>query len=407
MPMPMPAPTPPAMTSVSPVLPVAPDAGPKVAAPEPPPPLPQAGILTAGDYDDQLNPGMYAAYIKRHPTQVASQALPYPDTLGRITIWARDKAGKPAALAKVVVNRGDDAALVMTTAADGTVALYPNLDRLPERFTVTASPLSGGPEASADVVLAKLKGKRRVEITLSTPSQPIRKLDLLLVVDATGSMADEMTYLQSELISILGGLDGIAPGVDIRVGLIVYRDKGDEYVVRDFAFTGDIKALQAEFAKQRANGGGDEPEAMDQAMARALSYDWRPDAAKVLLLVADAPPHDADIAATWGSAVQARWRQIHILPVAASGVNPTAEFQMRAMAAMTQSRYVFLTDDSGVGRPHKTPEVNCYQVSRLNGLLTRTLGSLISGKRIEATPDQVIRTVGNYDKGVCKAGQAG
>ena len=74
---------------------------------------------------------------------------------------------------------------------------------------------------------------------------------------------------------------------------------------------------------------------------------------------------------------------------------------MRAAAAATQSRYLFLTDDSGVGDPHATPQVKCYVVTRLDGLLRRVLDGQISGRRIEPTISEVIRPVGPYRDGVC------
>ena len=112
--------------------------------------------------------------------------------------------------------------------------------------------------------------------------------------------------------------------------------------------------MQARSApRSAAGGGGDYPEAMDQAHGpRGRRSDWRPDAVRSLLLVADAPPHDENVAKTWPAAEAARAPRIQIVPVAASGVGDTAEYVMRAMAAATQSRYLFLTDDSGIGNPH-------------------------------------------------------
>jgi len=82
-------------------------------------------------------------------------------------------------------------------------------------------------------------------------------------------------------------------------------------------------------------------------------------------------------------------------------VADTAEYAMRAMAALTQSRYLFLTDDSGVGNPHAPPAIDCYLVTRLDALLRRVIDSQISGRRIEPDQGEVIRTVGDYDNGRC------
>ena len=132
--------------------------------------------------------------------------------------------------------------------------------------------------------------------------------------------------------------------------------------------------------------------------------DWRENAVRVGLLIADAPPHEEDMQDAWGAAVMAREGRIHVTPVAASGVADDAEYLMRAMAALTQSRYLFLTDDSGVGLPHDTPEVKCYQVTRLDSLIRRVIAGYMTGERVEASPQEVIRTVGVYDEGVCRRG---
>ena len=80
---------------------------------------------------------------------------------------------------------------------------------------------------------------------------------------------------------------------------------------------------------------------------------------------------------------------------------------MRAMAAVTQSRYIFLTDDSGIGNPHAEPDVDCYVVTRLDTMVKRVLSSLITGARVEPGEAEIIRTVGNYNGGVCELPEPG
>ena len=72
------------------------------------------------------------------------------------------------------------------------------------------------------------------------------------------------------------------------------------------------------------------------------------------------------------------------------------------MAAVTQSRYLFLTDDSGVGLPHDEPDVPCYVVTRLDGLIERVVASLLVGHRVEPQPEAIIPRTGDYDRGVCR-----
>ena len=88
-------------------------------------------------------------------------------------------------------------------------------------------------------------------------------------------------------------------------------------------------------------------------------------------------------------------RRIQIVPVASSGVDDRAEYFMRAVAAATQSRYIFLTDDSGIGNPHAEPDVDCYVVTQLASSIRRVLAGQISGQRVEPIPAEVIRVTGH------------
>ena len=73
------------------------------------------------------------------------------------------------------------------------------------------------------------------------------------------------------------------------------------------------------------------------------------------------------------SAEQLRSRGVQIVPVAASGVEENAEYVMRTMAALTQGRYIFLTDDSGIGNSHLKPTIGQFEVELLNKLLVRVI----------------------------------
>jgi Mg-chelatase subunit ChlD len=355
---------------------------------------PQAGLLTAADNDDLLNPDFYARYagrfLKSHPGK-----LPFVDTRRRVAIKVVDSAGRGVPFARLDVQR-PGTPLHLVAAADGTASLYPAFDRLPSRTDITVASAAGSAKRSIDVARSRF-----VQLPLSGHSAAASAMDLVLVIDATGSMGDEMTYLQSELESILGRLKAESGNLDLRVGIIVYRDEGDDYVVRSAPLTGDLASISSMLAEQQAAGGGDAPEAVDKAMSAAERMQWRTDAAKALLLVADAPPHEDAIPATLTAAEKLRSRGVQIVPVAASGVEENAEYVMRTMAALTQGRYIFLTDDSGIGNPHAEPDVACYVVTRLDQLIGRVLAGIAEGRRIEPSKAEIIRTVGHYDRGRC------
>lgn len=361
-------------------------------------PSPQAGLLTAGEHDDLLNPELYAEYVSRSNLQQRIPSLPRVDTERVLTVEVRDRQGRAVPFAPVMVTCADGNAIRLATQADGTVTFFPGLDRLSSQVTVS---LAGRAETRRSVSIADGPGNQRVGITASSPARAVRALDLMLAIDTTGSMGDEIAFLQSELRAIIGSLQQRHPTLDIRVGFVFYRDEHDDYVTRTIPLGGDLAAAQTMLSAQSAAGGGDYPEAMDQALIRAVDQNWRDDAVKTLLLVADAPPHDRWFGRTWNAAENARHRRIHITPVAASGVADEAEYAMRAMAAATQSRYLFLTDDSGIGNPHAPPAIDCYLVTRLDALLRRVIDSQISGRRIEPDDSEIIRSVGQYDAGRC------
>jgi len=361
-----------------------------------PQPRPQSGLLTAGEHDDLLNPELYADYVRRSNLGQAIPDLPRLDTERVLTVAVKDRAGRPVPFAPVVVTCADGGQLTLRTAADGTAVFFPDLDRLGREVTIRS-----GSEEARRVSIAPSRGGQRVDFTVGQAARTARKLDLVLTIDTTGSMGDEIRYLQAELGAIVAAIRSRHPGLDLRVGFFFYRDVGDDYVTATVPLSRDIDAAQAELRQRNAGGGGDYPEAMDQALVRAARLDWRPDAVKTMLLVADAPPHDDKFGLAWRAAEHLRHSRVHIVPVAASGVADKAEYAMRAMAAATQSRYTFLTDDSGIGNPHAPPAIDCYLVTRLDALLRRVIDSQLSGRRIEPGKDEIIRSVGQYDQGRC------
>lgn len=365
-------------------------------------PRPEAGLLTAGDHDDLLNPELYANYVDAFLENEELEGVPRVDTRRVLTIQVEDRAGRPLPFANVTLTCGDGNRLTLATTADGSAVFFPELDRLGSRVAVSVD-YRGRREPMSRSVLVGRSNEAQIEtIRTEALASPVRNFDLALVVDTTGSMSDELEYLKVELDSILGGLRQEHPNLDIRVALVAYRDTTDDYITRTFSFDGDVSTMQGHLSRQRAGGGGDYPEAVEQAMARAVALDWRENAVRSILFVADAPPHADDVATTWRSAEVARAKRIQIVPVGASGVGPGAEYMMRAMAAVTQSRYIFLTDDSGVGNPHAPPAVDCYLVTSLESSIQRVLNGQISGRRVEPGRAEVVRAVGRYDNGHCR-----
>ena len=358
---------------------------------------PPPGLLTAGDHDDLLNPELYAHYVQG-ARDLGQQipSLPVLDTRRTLTIEVKDDRGRPLALQTVTLECADGNSIELRSHADGRVVFFPELDRLSRKLVVSAA------GERREISLSEGKGTQVHSLVLPVPARPVEKLDVMIVLDCTGSMSDEIAFLKSELRAILQDVKRRHPALDLRVGMVAYRDIGDAFVTRTYQLSSDLDAIQSAIGDQAGSGGGDMPEAMDEALARAVDQDWRDDAIRSLLLVADAPPHDDKMRLAFDAAETARFKRIQVVPVASSGVDNRAEYFMRATAALTQSRYVFLTDDSGIGNPHAEPEVACYVVTSLASSIRRVLDSQLSGRRVEPAEQEVIRVNGVYDHGRCR-----
>lgn len=364
----------------------------------------QAGLLTAADIDDNLNLDFFASYVERSLQNDADQILPQVTVSDRITIALADSEGRPLSNAKLDIGpQGDTVATTFANAA-GIVRLFPTEIGVPSTGVQPAvvTDAATGTTTNISLDFSDLDTKRKVDVLVPNTVASLPKgLDVAFVIDTTGSMGDELSYLKAEFAAIVSAVRDREPTVDMRFGLVVYRDIGDEYVTRVYDFATATDMLD-NLARQAARGGGDYPEAMEAALNQAAKLSWRNgDVSRVAILNADAPPHDENLQAALDAAEELRLQGVRIHSLAASGVADTAEYLMRTMAVTTGGRHLFLTDDSGVGGAHQEPKVQCFVVTRLDQLLVRVLESELAGERIEPSPDDIIRTTGEYDNGTC------
>lgn len=228
-------------------------------------------------------------------------------------------------------------------------------------------------------------------------------IDLTFVIDVTGSMGDELEYIKTELHYIVDNIAALFPNLTQRYGLVVYRDEGDEFITRGAELTSDLNSFHEFLVKQESDGGGDYPEAMEVALNEAsTNFQWGDDnTAKILFLIADAPPHPENTGKTLDAVLSLKDKNVGIYPVAASGVADEAEAIMRTAAVLTGGQYIFITDDSGVGNSHAEPKFPCYYVEKLNDAMVRVVSDKIKGERTDPDTNKIIRKVGNPQAGVC------
>ena len=235
-------------------------------------------------------------------------------------------------------------------------------------------------------------------------------LDIHFVLDATGSMGDEIARLRDNMTTIANEIAALPSQPDVRFGMTVYRDVDDLFVTRTFDLTSDLSSFLDALADVQADGGGDYPEALDEALADALEKpEWRRDGAvELMFVIADAPPQvDRNVQSpATASAIAAAEAGIKIFPVAASGTDDQAEYVMRELAFVTGGRFVFMSyGASGSGTatgPSTDIAADDYDELPLDALVVRLvedeLAALAGGEPTPTTTTTTPITTTTYEQ---------
>lgn len=120
------------------------------------------------------------------------------------------------------------------------------------------------------------------------------RVDVVFVLDTTGSMGGLIQTAKEKIWSIATTMASAQPTPEIRIGLVAYRDRGDQYVTKIVDLSSDLDSVYANLMDFAAAGGGDTPESVNQALYDAvhnMSWSEGEQAYRVVFLIGDAPPH--------------------------------------------------------------------------------------------------------------------
>ena len=202
---------------------------------------------------------------------------------------------------------------------------------------------------------ALLLGGGTARIWASEAPRP--RIEVVFVLDTTGSMAGLLQAAKEQIWAIATDLACAEPAPELRLGLVAFRDRGDAYVTRRTDLTTDLDALYGELIGLRAEGGGDEPESVNQGLYEAITkIAWSSDAQtyRAIFLVGDAPPHRyADDVAYPRSCQLARARGIAVNTVQCGAASATTTV-WTDIAQLGAGAYAQL-DQSGGLRALDTP----------------------------------------------------
>ena len=205
--------------------------------------------------------------------------------------------------------------------------------------------------AAGTIVAAVLLGPGRSHPGAAPPPPaPTRHaVDVVFAIDTTGSMGGLLDGAKRTVWSIANHIHDIDRQADLRVGLVAYRDLGDDYVTKDFALTSDLDAMFVELSGYEAAGGGDTPEDVDAALFDAVhKMAWRPSATKLIFIVGDAPPATrGDVPAIDVTAREAAAQQIKINTIRC-GEDPDTAAAWQRIASIGRGEFSTVQEDGGV-----------------------------------------------------------
>jgi von Willebrand factor type A domain len=215
-------------------------------------------------------------------------------------------------------------------------------------------------------------------VAAAPPRAPVAdvspRIEVAFVLDTTSSMAGLIEGAKRKIWTIARHMVSGKPAPTIKLGLVGYRDLGDEYVTRVFDLTDDVDAIYGHLMEFRAVGGGDKPESVNQALNEAVTrLSWSKDAnaLRIIFLVGDAPPHmDYPAEVKYPETIQQAIRAGIIINAIQCGADMQTTQFWQEIAAMAQGAYVQINQSGGMTAISTPVDA---ELARLSEELSRTV----------------------------------
>ncbi len=333
----------------------------------------------AEEYEERVQPALSAGEVNdnerwdeylQYRDQYTGPTIHDVDISERYIITVSDSAGETVPNAEVRVSSGDAVLFEGRTYANGQTLFFPlafAASEGAESFTLSVE--KDG--ATQELVFAR--GENRdwdVTLELDQAATEGVPLDILFLLDSTGSMADEIDQIKATLLSISSRISDLPSQPDLRFGMVAYRDRGDAFVTRVYDFEPDPQRFVETIRGVVAHGGGDYPESLNEALHVAVHEpEWRPgDAIRLMFLIADAPPQLGyqDDYSYADDMIEAHRQGIKTFSIASSGLDQQGEYVFRQIAQHTMGRFIFIVYGAGGTTSHS---VSDYTIGRLDDLV--------------------------------------
>jgi hypothetical protein len=340
--------------------------------------------LTAGQVDDNAKFDEYLDFLRNKDPYI--QALPI-NVEQRMFVRVLDSAQQPIAGARVQLYDGQRQLFDGRTVSDGRILFFPRQAGADNAQSFRAVVSRGTTQVEASLKTGVLEQS----VTLGVPDNTGSVgLDIVFLMDATGSMGDEIDHVKATVDTIATRIEQLPGSSRPRLGLVAYRDVGDDYITRAWDFTDSVQQFSANLANVKADNGGDYPEAVVAGLKDALKLPgWADNSTgrrlRLVVLIADAPPHldypnDPAYPQLLGEAVASG---IKLFPIGASGLDDQGEYIFRQFAQVTQGQFVFLTYANGVSGapgPATTHSVSDFTVQNLDALVVKLVAAEVANQ---------------------------
>jgi Mg-chelatase subunit ChlD len=203
------------------------------------------------------------------------------------------------------------------------------------------------------------------------PAQP--KVEVVFVVDTTGSMGGLIDAAKTKIWSICNQIATGQPTPQLKVGLVAFRDRGDDYITKLYPLTDDLDAVHSSLMSFKAAGGGDFPESVNQALYEAVHHiQWSKDKGtlRLIFLVGDAPPHmDYKDDVKYPETCEVAVKNDIIINTVQCGKHPETKKYWLDICKRAKGRYVQIDDNGGPIVVYKTPYDD--ELAEINAKLTK------------------------------------
>jgi len=336
---------------------------------------PGASGLKAGFADDNKQFNYFVNFLQMYADKVTH----YPMNISeRIILYCKDAGNKSVPNAKVKLYAGNKLLETGKTYADGSFMFYPSEYAANyKKYTITFEAFNTKAEIAID-----RQGKREHTVIMKAqrPQYKNVPLDILFVFDTTGSMGEEIARLKKTIEIINMNIASLTAKPAVRFGMVLYKDKGDEYVTKVIPLTSNLNEFQDELAKVFAGGGGDGPEDLQSALYDTVKkVKWNNNGIRLAFVITDAEPHlDYGQQYTYVNAAHdAKRDAIKIYSIGTGGLPLMGELVLRQISQYTHARYIFLTyGESGESEGGKEGSVSHhtganFQTDKLETIIIR------------------------------------